>query len=278
MKLSNQFSQQVSIIVPIFNTDQYLDRCIKSIVDQITDVPIEIILINDGSTDLSGTICDAWAKRDSRIHLIHKENEGVTKTRRIGVEHASSEWICFVDSDDELPKDSIQTLFEYVNENVDIIIGSVKFIGKQKWPYKARYEELDTLQYIKSLLKCTIHSGPCARLIRKRLFAPHTLDISADIKIGEDLIMNIHLAQKANRIILLPDVVYYYIWRQNSAVSQYRNLERKDRVMMDNLISNSIQAEYKESLKKAIYYYYIIRRWWFVKSIVKRVLKINNKR
>ncbi|MCH5320896.1 MAG: glycosyltransferase, partial [Eubacterium sp.] len=92
-------SQKVSIIVPVYNVEKYLNRCVESIVKQ-TYTNLEIILVDDGSPDNCPAMCDAWAERDSRIKVIHKENGGVSSARNIGIDNADGDYISFVDSDD----------------------------------------------------------------------------------------------------------------------------------------------------------------------------------
>ena len=91
----------ISVIVPVYNTKDYLDRCVQSIINQ-TYHNIEIILVDDGSTDDSGKKCDSWASKDNRIHVIHQKNAGVSAARNAGIEFAHGEYIGFVDSDDVL--------------------------------------------------------------------------------------------------------------------------------------------------------------------------------
>ena len=262
----------ISIIVPIFNTEKYLDRCVLSIVNQTED-NIEILLVNDGSSDSSGLICDAWAKKDSRIRVIHKKNEGVTIARKTGVEHSTGEWICFVDSDDELPKNSTQLLRKHIGDDVDLVIGTAKFTGNYKWPYSLRYEKKNTLQYVKSLLLGKIHGGPWARLIRKNLFDDFVFDIPVLITKGEDILMNIRLGQKVRKVILLPDIVYYYIQRQNSAATQNRFLDQDYRFAFVCVFNQSIYEKYRKSLKIAIIRKKISLKWYFLKIRIKNLFR-----
>lgn len=106
----------VSVIVPVYNVENYLDRCVESLVSQ-TLKDIEIILIDDGSTDNSPALCDDWAQRDSRIRVVHKENGGPSEARNLGVALAQSEWIGFVDSDDYVTTEMYQVLYEAVMRN-----------------------------------------------------------------------------------------------------------------------------------------------------------------
>ena len=100
---------QISVIVPVYNVEKYLTQCIESILSQ-TYQEFELLLIDDGSEDNSGSICDHYSNIDSRVHVFHKENGGVSSARNMGIEHAKGEWVCFVDSDDWIDKDT----FEYI--------------------------------------------------------------------------------------------------------------------------------------------------------------------
>ncbi|MBQ1655309.1 MAG: glycosyltransferase family 2 protein, partial [Bacteroidales bacterium] len=105
----------ISVIVPVYNAEQYLDSCIRSIVNQ-TFKDIEIILIDDGSSDNSYDIMMNWSMKDSRIKIYRQRNNGVTSARRNGVEQASSKWITFVDADDVLPSDALTQMISYVKD------------------------------------------------------------------------------------------------------------------------------------------------------------------
>jgi len=260
---------QISVVIPVFNSEKYLDSCIQSIVAQ-TGPGFEIILVNDGSTDSSGSICDSWGKKDSRIRVLHKENGGVSNARKTGVDNSSAEWILFVDSDDIIPEKSLDTLYKYVRDDVDIVIGTMKHTKIKRY-YKYNYEEKDTLQYLKSLLKTKIQGGPCAKLIRKSLFNPFVFDIPPNIAVGEDFLTNVRIGQNARRVILLPDIVYCYIWRPNSAISKFRILssEKNYRIAYDRLVKQSIRENYRKPLRWAIIWHYLCRRYWLLRSLIK---------
>lgn len=116
---------KVSIIVPIYNTENYLNTCIKNLINQ-TLKEIEIILIDDGSTDNSGKICDEYAKKDKRIKVIHKKNEGAALARNVGIEIAQGEYIAFVDSDDYTDFDYYEKLYKGSDNNIDVVFGEIK--------------------------------------------------------------------------------------------------------------------------------------------------------
>ena len=112
----------ISIIIPVYNVEKYLDKCINSVLMQ-TYKNIEILLINDGSTDSSGQICESYAKKDSRIKVIHKENGGLSDARNVGIEHSTGSYIMFVDSDDYIDCNMASVLYNLLNStNSDMAI------------------------------------------------------------------------------------------------------------------------------------------------------------
>ncbi len=267
---------KVSVVVPIYNSEKYLDNCIQSLVAQ-TEPEFEILLVNDGSTDSSGSISDEWAKKDSRVKVIHKKNGGVTNARKTGVEHSVGEWICFVDSDDELPEQSINTLYKHIRDDVDMIIGTLEYNGYFKVSRRYNYEEQNALQYLKSILKNKVHSGPVARLIRKSLFDDYIFDIPQKITRGEDVIMNIRLAQKVRLIILLPDTVYNYLWHSGSASSIDYSFKSSIsfEIFWHRMVMQSINHYYKKKLKCAIIYFYCRQLYWLL--IKKNFMLLKNR-
>ncbi|EKY29019.1 glycosyltransferase [Clostridium celatum] len=120
----------ISIIIPVYNVQKYLNKCIESAINQ-TMKDIEILLINDGSTDKSGEICDYYAKSDSRIRVIHKENEGVSSARNIGLDLATGQWIAFLDSDDWIEENMYEILYENaIKQKVDICACNFEYFTK----------------------------------------------------------------------------------------------------------------------------------------------------
>lgn len=120
---------KISVIVPVYNTEKYLRECVDSILAQ-TFTDFELLLIDDGSTDNSGIICDDYAAKDSRVRVFHKSNGGVSSARNLGLDNAQGEWIVFVDSDDILPIESLSIRFEVVSkDNTDLAIFRATFFG-----------------------------------------------------------------------------------------------------------------------------------------------------
>ena len=113
-------NKKVAIIVPVYNVEKYLQRCIESILTQ-TETDFELLLIDDGSKDKSGLICDEYAQKDERVNVIHKENGGVSSARNLGIEKANGEWICFIDADDYVRQDFLSNIQQYLFGDVDIV-------------------------------------------------------------------------------------------------------------------------------------------------------------
>ena len=126
---------KISIIIPVYNVEKYISECIESILKQ-TYNNFELLLINDGSTDTSGNICDKYAELDKRIRVFHKKNEGVGIARNLGIEHARGEWICFIDSDDWISSDYFETIMN------DINIADLTF-----WGFKLHYANAFPIEY-----------------------------------------------------------------------------------------------------------------------------------
>lgn len=260
----------ISIIIPIYNAEKYLDRCINSLVDQSYG-NFEIILIDDGSTDRSDKICDDWVKKDSRIRVVHKKNEGVTVARKTGVELSLGEWICFVDADDLLPENALKILFSSTNENIDMVYGCIKSVGGKELNYKF-FGEKSKIQYLRLLLKYQVYWPPFAKLIRRSIFDSYTFDMPLTIIIGEDFIMNLRLGQNMRKVILLPDVVYYYVWTPSSAMSKISSLDKSYKRIYINTFNNSIRPEYYNVLRGAIINFRLRRYWRRLKNKVRKII------
>ena len=197
---------KISVVVPIYKAEKFLHSCVDSILSQ-TFKDFELLLVDDGSPDGSGAICDEYAKSDSRVRVFHIPNSGANRAREWGVSHASnSEYITFVDSDDSLPSTALQDLYALTDDKYDIIVGSYDRNPKQYMD-----GEMDKLDFVKGIFHYEIASSPYAKLFRRALFDDNTFDLPRDFVMGEDLIMNIRLAFACKKKIrIVPLVVYNY--------------------------------------------------------------------
>ena len=207
---------KISIIIPIYNVEAYLDKCISSILHQ-TYKNLEIILVDDGSPDSCGTICDKYAKIDNRINVIHKKNGGLSDARNAGLKIATGEWITFVDSDDWLESNSLEHMISLANKyHADLIIGGTKKIKgnnciMQIYTISEEQTIMNTEQAICDFFINRWASW--ARLyksnIHKNVFFPVG-------EINEDEAIVLTILEKCTKIIRTSKIVYNYRFRPES--------------------------------------------------------------
>lgn len=214
----------IGVIVPVYKVEKYVAECIESILAQ-TYTNFRLILVDDGTPDNAGKICDEYAKKDSRITVIHQENAGVTRARARGVEEATDcEWITFVDGDDTLPPRGLEELLlsSLENEKIDIVLGYR--IEVLKGAKKHIYNKIGTgiynpIEYINAMLIDDCIIGPWGKIIKRKLFDPSIFNITRTVVQYEDLYMNIALACKARNIFIGNDVLAYN-HKEDSCTSQ----------------------------------------------------------
>lgn len=220
----------ISIIVPVYNVEKYLNRCVESILAQTYD-NLEIILVDDGSPDNCGNICDEYAKKDSRIIVLHKTNGGLSDARNRGINIAKGKYIGFVDSDDYIEKDMFEILYNLCKENnADISMISYKeiengIIINENSKYTNKIFEYNNIEAIKELLKDEkIKNYAWNKLYKKELFD----EIEYPINMAyEDVGTTYKLFEKAKKIMWDDIPKYNYIRRSTSIVSKntYKNLK-----------------------------------------------------
>lgn len=267
-------NEKISIIVPIYNAAPYLDRCIETLIKQ-TYQNKEIILVNDGSKDNSLSICELWKTKSPLITVISQKNQGVTIARKNGVWASTGSIVAFVDSDDELPLNAIELLYDAMGSS-DIVIGQVEFHGKWDWPYSPKNFVVDRKKYLKMMFrsKC-VHGGPFARLFRRSLFDENVFDIPRSINCGEDFLMNLRLAFKAKTVQFIPELVYLYLSREGSVMNSGTSTVSTMKVMREyethlrNCFGESMSWFEKKLFFKAL----LGRRIRFLKSKVKKISK-----
>ena len=211
----------VSIIIPVYNTKEYLPRCLDSIVQQ-TYEDWELILVDDESTDGSDQICDQYAQKDERIQVIHQKNAGPSASRQNGILRASGEWIMFSDSDDWIDSEMLEMLLEHQKISQAKMICSffvdINENGKMHHLPLPSEEIIDCF----SAEDCVRHmhetrymiGSPCAKLFHKSLF--EGIQFCNEVTIGEDYSMIVELMQKAKRVRIVKKEYYYRFVRKGS--------------------------------------------------------------
>lgn len=215
--MSNYGNELISIIVPVYNVEQYLEKCVDSIINQ-TYKNLEIILVDDGATDSSGKLCDELAKIDNRIKVYHKENGGLSDARNYGVERATGDYIGFVDSDDCIDSEMYEKLYEAIRkENVDVAECNLKIIypDREELFTEQNYYNVCTKQeYLEEYLKIEkIFGSACVRLIKSDIAKKLKFPVG---KLYEDTYYAYDLIEKVDRYVIMNNSYYNYLMRENS--------------------------------------------------------------
>lgn len=254
----------LSIVMPVYNVKKFLNKSIGSVLHQeVKD--FELIIVDDGSTDSSGKICDAYAKKDSRIRVVHKNNEGVVLAREKALQLSNGEYITFLDPDDWIESRAYNELIEYMKyNNADIGIGG----------YLLEYNNFHTKKALSGINKCKIFNTTSAliemlkcknfgwslwdKIYKKNIIA----DIHIDDKIvcGEDLVMNYFAFKKAKTVVYKPLYAYHYLQRDGSAINTvvqsvgqlsaraFSYIEHRDSTMSDDIAKQFFYTKYKNSV------------------------------
>lgn len=249
--LNMQSKPLVSVIVPAYNVGEYLDECIESIVRQDYR-DIEIVLVDDGSTDKSVDICDAWALNDSRIKVLHKKNGGLSSARNAGLSIAEGEWIRFVDGDDVLPLDSISCMINFAGHDLDMVAGRYLMFSKNI-PVLSRKSSgfimLDGLDSLREMLyQRRLSSSSSDKLFRRELF--DLVKFKEGI-VYEDLECMARLLPNCRKVAIISDVIYFYRKRPGSILSVF-NRKRLDVLSItDEIYARMVDRSDSELIRAA---------------------------
>lgn len=213
--------EKISIIIPVYNVEKYINRCLDSIVNQ-TYKNIEIIIVNDGSTDRSGLICDEYAKRYNNIRVFHKENAGVSSARNLGVDNSSGEYIAFIDPDDYIDKNMYEILHkEIISSKSDIAMCSFFYVKEDKVIYTGNKEKTIILSKEDVLYKYFNRINPFNgsflwnKLFRRELFRNIRLDTR--LVIQEDTEVLLRIFDRINSLVYIDRPLYFYLIRKGAA-------------------------------------------------------------
>lgn len=221
---------KISIVVPVYNVELYLERCIDSLLIQ-TYKNIEIILINDGSTDNSSIICERYKKMDNRIKVIHKKNGGLSAARNTGVKNATGEYILFVDSDDYIEKNTCERFIFYLknNKGIKIVIGNAYRIeNNQKLEMRHKNKSNEILsgkEFLKNELETkSMYMAAWLNLYNKEFLETNNLYFANGL-LHEDEEFTPRVFLKADKVLTTNFIFYYYIIRNNS-ITTNKNLKK----------------------------------------------------
>lgn len=224
--MEQENSPLISVIVPVFNVERFLKDCIESVQNQSVH-DLQIILIDDGSTDLSGKICDDFAKKDKRIQIIHQKNLGVSVARNVGLDMARGKYIAFVDSDDVLSVNAYSQLLRYSKAGV-LVMGQTQLMSENGELYPStdiaeqvvsQQEFLDDLFAEK---KFPYLGYPVDKLFIREIIEKNHLRFDPRIKLNEDRLFVLNYLMYCETIKLINEKIYYYRQRSSGVIAKTR--------------------------------------------------------
>ena len=245
---------KISVVVPVYNAEKYLNSCVDSLLGQ-TYLNTEIILVDDGSIDNSGVICDSYALKNEHIRVIHKENGGVSSARNEGIANAIGSYICFVDADDYIDRDMLSKLYDkIIDGDNDISLCGIELVeNEESIPLKENFEGINNeFQRVENIVYGTLFGSASRCIFPKNLIEKHNLKFK-NIRHCEDQIFFIEIASYAKNIFIVNEPLYNY--RRNidsGAKSKYYVDFLDDRMRYFETINNIIQklnADQKEKKK-----------------------------
>lgn len=256
-------NQLISIIMPVYNAEKYLNRSIESVMNQ-TYKNIEIILVNDGSTDASLTICSNYQKADSRIKLINQKNSGVSAARNRGIDEATGTYIMFIDSDDYIEKNMIEDMVGKITENdIDLVISGIKmnYIKYGQIIKEENYKLKDNIYTITEMLNAILVDidlicicGPCCKLYKRNILKDNNIKFTNEFTMGEDTWYNLDYIDACNGKVVTMSNIYYNYMRENPSSLFTKYYE--DYIKITEKVYNKfLDLLKKKADKQAIYRY-----------------------
>ena len=248
--MNNNFSSikpLISVVVPVFNVEKYLFRCISSILNQTYD-NLEIILVDDGSTDSSSYICDEFCKNDIRIKALHKANGGLSSARNLGIDASKGEYLAFVDSDDWISEDMIEHMVGLMNaKKADIVSVSYTLTNDENQNVSEKYNAfvMDREQaiefFLDSGMKSRVSDYPvCIKLIKRELFNDVRFPIGV---LYEDYTTNVLLLKKCKRYVKSSKVCYFYFQGSQSIVRSQFKIKDLQLISQSQKVCDLVQDE-----------------------------------
>ena len=260
---------QFSVIVPVYNAENYLHVCVDSVLAQ-TWKDYEVLLVDDGSCDASGSICDEYAQKHQNVVVIHQENQGQLSARRTGLKHAQGQFVCFVDSDDFIHPELLEKVAKIIKSiPVDVITfkwNQVDLHGQlleEETPVFAE-GEVSKEKYFQKMLSSLALNSLCKRICKRSLFDVN-VDYSKyfDIQNGEDLLQSIPVICNAENFYYLNEAFYYYRTNPDSITHQYNKEEYKVlNVIRPALYNCMLYLGYNTETNTKLFFKFYLRSVW----------------
>ena len=270
---------KISMIIPVYNAEQYLKKCVDSVRAQ-TYGKLEIILVDDGSTDSSGELCDAYAEKDERIRVVHKENGGLVSAWKAGVKECSGEYVSFLDSDDWINPEMLSEMSAYLTGNdremviSDYIIerddGSQEYVWQKLAPGEYGRKEIE-----EKIFPCLLGQeeryitiSRCMKLISKRLISENGNYTDPAIIVGEDTTIMLPVLLDCQRIVAMDHKAYYhYLYVKESMVHKYNEkltenirklIQTTDRILKDKFTGDKLEEQQIHLDQESILWYFLV--------------------
>ena len=270
---------KISMIIPVYNAEQYLKKCVDSVRAQ-TYGKLEIILVDDGSTDSSGELCDVYAEKDERIRVVHKENGGLVSAWKAGVKECSGEYVSFLDSDDWIDPEMLSEMSAYLTGNdremviSDYIIerdgGSQEYVWQKLAPGEYGRKEIE-----EKIFPCLLGQeeryitiSRCMKLISKRLISENGNYTDPAIIVGEDTTIMLPVLLDCQRIVAMDHKAYYhYLYVKESMVHKYNEkltenirklIQTTDRILKDKFTGDKLEEQKKHLDQESILWYFLV--------------------
>lgn len=245
----------ISVIVPVYKVEKYLEKCADSIINQ-TYKNLEIILVDDGSPDNCGKICDEYANKDKRIKVIHKKNEGVSVARNCGIENSHGKWISFVDADDYIEENYFEILLsEIQKDSADFIMCGYNRIYNEKNKIEKinctnKKEDGDSKKLLEKALNVQTSYGFChMKLINANIIKNNNIKFNPELEVAEDAFFIIELSKYINKFLFIGIPLYNYRFNPNSVVRKYDDNYCNKYLKSMKLIKKYIMNNYAENEK-----------------------------
>lgn len=270
---------KISMIIPVYNAEQYLKKCVDSVRAQ-TYGNLEIMLVDDGSADSSGELCDAYAEKDERIRVVHKENGGLVSAWKAGVKECSGEYVSFLDSDDWIDPEMLSEMSVYLTGNdremviSDYIIerdgGSQEYVWQKLAPGEYGRKEIE-----EKIFPCLLGQeeryitiSRCMKLISKRLISENGNYTDPAIIVGEDTTIMLPVLLDCQRIVAMDHKAYYhYLYVKESMVHKYNEkltenirklIQTTDRILKDKFTGDKLEEQKKHLDQESILWYFLV--------------------
>lgn len=243
----------ISVIVPIYNAENYLHRCLDSILAQ-TFTDFELILVNDGSTDCSGKICDEYALKDNRIKVIHKSNGGVASARQMGVDNALGNYTIHADPDDWVEPTMLEELYKKaIEKDADMVICDFYVQTCNTCITRTqRISEESSEATLLALLSHKLHGSLCNKLIRLECYKKFNIRFVEGLNFCEDYLVCVKMLKNDIKVAYLNKAFYYYdqFTNDNSITRKYTLDTYKQRLFFINELKSTLEGKYKNYILK----------------------------